>query len=109
MALGNTRLKSDEHRWRRQHSAIERLDVQISDAAGDIGDPWCSVSLLTMMARNGRISPEERIAGEEFHGRFIAAGHQPLRAADMGRIGGAHAVSPLYRGSVGAGEAVNGA
>src|SRR5713226_4820934 len=98
---------ADEHHWRRQHSLIERAEAQISDAAGDIGYPWQDVGLLTTMARNGRICVEERLAGEEFHGRFIIAGHQPLRAADMGRNGGATGATPVHRGSVTAQKVVN--
>lgn len=98
---------SDERKWRGQHDLIERADAQISDTAGDIGDPWRTVGLLTTMARNGRICAEECLAGEEFHEQFIIAGHQPLRAADMGRIGGAVGATPIHHGSVAAQHAVN--
>lgn len=110
MPQSGTALPTDDpdvNRWRHQHDEIDRVSAQITDAAGDIGNPFHSVSLLTAMARGGRISREERIAGEEFHERFIIAGHQPLRAADMGRIGCARGGTPMHRGSVAAQEAVN--
>lgn len=94
-----------DQRYRRRHGIVERANEQIADLAGDIGNPFRAISLLDAMARNGRISQEERCAGERFHELFMLAAFDPLRAADMGRVGGAR-YAPAYRGSQAAKDAV---
>jgi Domain of unknown function (DUF6456) len=99
------RPQEDEHRFRRQHDVIERVTEQIADADGNIGNPWRSVRLLVGMERSKRISPAMRAAGDRFHELFRLAHLDPLKAADMSRVGsGGRAMG--YRGSIKAHEEV---
>jgi hypothetical protein len=65
---------------------VERLDHQIVDAAGRIGQPWRALNTLDRMLRAGSISPAMRKSGEIFHKQFREAALDPLRAADPTRI-----------------------
>ena len=108
----------DVNRWRHQHIEVERVADRVNktgeplehiiDSDGNRGYPFRSISLLTSMARNGRISIEERLAGEDFHKHFTDSGHQPLRASDPGRVNGC-GFAPAYRGSTAAQRMVSGA
>lgn len=98
----------DEHLWRRQHNTIERIADQITDSAGDIGNPYRAIGLLTALENRGAITPAMRQAGERFHELFILAHHETLHAADMGRVGGCGS-TPAYHGSQAAKDAIEGA
>jgi hypothetical protein len=74
---------------RQQHGRVERAAAQVVDAHGNIGDPWQAETLLAKLERRGDIRAAERDAGEKFHRLFQRAALDPLRAADMARIGGA--------------------
>ncbi len=102
------RTTSPQHRFRRQHNAIERVADQITDADGNIGNPHRAIGLLTTMERAGRITPGMRIAGDRFHELFILAHFEPLHAADMGRVGGCGG-APAFSGSQKAKDAIHGA
>lgn len=73
---------------RRRHSRILPPTEQIADANGDVGAPWRAEGLLAKLERHGDIGSKERAAGDEFHRLFWQSARHPLRAADMGRIGG---------------------
>jgi len=83
---------------RRQHGRIERAE-RVQDSAGNAGLPWLSLSLLVQWERAGTITPQMRDAGDRFHATFQRAGLDPLRAADMGRIGGGSGGEHIGHGS----------
>lgn len=92
-------------RWRKQHGRVVVADGQIVDSAGNIGAPYRGLTLLDEWERSGRITPEMRQAGDEFHRLFRLACLDPLQAADMSRAGGCGA-RDMHRGSVYAGGQV---
>src|SRR5215469_13657844 len=67
---------------------VRRSERQIQDTAGAVGDPFITLSLLTRMHADGRITLEEVQAGEQFHSDFRRAALGDLRAADLARIRG---------------------
>ena len=67
---------------------VERLDKPISDAAGRVARPYRSIDILAAMERRGSITAAMRAAGETFRNYFAAAHLEPLRAADLSRVGG---------------------
>lgn len=84
---------SDE---RRQHSTRGgyRIDeVVLQDERGDRSIPWRAEGLLAQLERRGDIDNAMRQAGELFHHKFQRASLDPLRAADLGRVGGCGASS----------------
>lgn len=73
---------------RRQHGSIVRADGPIEDVDGNYGIPYIARDPLATMEARGTISPEMRIAGEQFRENFRRAHLDELRAADLGRIAG---------------------
>lgn len=76
---------------RRQHSRVD--EVVLQDDRGDRSIPWRAEGLLAQLERRGDIDHAMRQAGELFHNRFQRAALDPLRAADLGRVGGCGASS----------------
>lgn len=74
-------------RERRRHGLVEQMVGQIADTAGIAGSPWQAETFLAKLERAGGITSAQRAAGEEFHRLFHLAALDPLRAADMGRVG----------------------
>jgi hypothetical protein len=74
---------------RRQHNRVHR--VVVVDTVGNRAIPWQAMGLLAILERRGDISAAQRQAGEQFHRLFQRAALDPLRAADMGRVGGCSA------------------
>lgn len=72
-------------RWNR--GEVERPSGHaIADSDGRPGSPFRSVGTLAQMESRGSITKEMRQAGEQFHGDFVSAALEPLRAADMARV-----------------------
>lgn len=72
-------------RWNR--GEVERPSQHaIADSDGRPGAPFRAVSTLAQMEGRGSITAHMKQAGEQFHGDFILAGLEPLRAADMARV-----------------------
>jgi hypothetical protein len=82
-------------RYRRQHNRVRRVEAQIADVDGEIGDPFVAEGLLGRLERNGDIGSQERAAGEEFSRLFELAALDPIRAANLSRISGS-----VYVGAV---------
>lgn len=89
--------------YREQHDSIEEIVLQ--DERGDRSMPWRVESLLERLEGRGDISAQMRQAGERFQALFHRAGHDPLRAADMSRVGGCGA-AVQHRGSAAAADAI---
>lgn len=98
-------IEHEPTKHRRQHGGLERVDKQIVDAHGAIGNPWRTIGLLAKWERAKRITPEMRAAGEKFHELFQLAALDPIQAADMGRIANCGRADK-HRGSVQAREEV---
>jgi hypothetical protein len=81
-------------RYRRQHNRVRRVEAQIADVDGEIGDPFVAEGLLGRLERRGHIGARERHAGEEFARLFQLAHLDPLRAADIVREGQGNSAGP---------------
>jgi hypothetical protein len=81
-------------RYRRQHNRVRRVEAQIADVDGEIGDPFVAEGLLGRLERNGDIGSRERHAGEEFGRLFQLAHLDPLRAAVIVREGRGNGAGP---------------
>jgi len=81
-------------RYRRQHNRVRRVETQIADVDGEIGDPFVAEGLLGRLERNGDIGSRERHAGEEFGRLFQLAHLDPLRAAVIVREGRGNGAGP---------------
>lgn len=81
-------------RYRRQHNRVRRVETQIADVDGEIGDPFLVEGLLGRLERNGDIGSRERHAGEEFGRLFQLAHLDPLRAAVIVREGRGNGAGP---------------
>jgi hypothetical protein len=69
-------------------SKIERVSGrELIDSDGQVSTPWRNVDTLELMYRQGAINSEMLAAGKNFQTTFAAAHLDPLRAADMGRVG----------------------
>lgn len=86
--VGDAAVDEQWRKLRKQHGRIDRVEGQIVDSAGNIGDPFVAETLLARLERNGDIDHPQRQAGERFHRLFQRAALDPLRAADMARISG---------------------
>lgn len=81
---------------RGQHDRIEPLARPIADIRGIYGYAYRVVNTLEIMEAAGTIDQDMKIVGQEFQRDFDIAQHDPLRAADMGRI-----PMPRYKESTG--------
>ena len=59
---------------------------QLPDINGDIGSPYMALCTLKVMERNGTITRDQAIAGEQFRDCFRRAGLDGLHAAALERI-----------------------
>lgn len=75
-------------RERRRHNNVRRPPVQITDVRGAIGSPWQAETLLARLERQGDVTRVQRAAGELFHALFHRSALDPLKAADVSRVGG---------------------
>lgn len=74
--------------WRGERSPVERLDDQIQDSNGNIGNPWVALTVLQVMERRGTITRDMALAGAKFHDDFARGCFENLRAADLNRLAG---------------------
>lgn len=81
---------------------VERGDRQMQDSRGDPGDPFRAVDLLTGLERKGAISADMLKAGEQFRDDFSRAALEPLRAADLNRVGGSGSGPSITGGQIAA-------
>jgi hypothetical protein len=72
---------------RLSHGEIERLSRPIADEHGRPARPFRTVDILAAMERRGAITAGMRGAGEDFRESFQRAHLDPLRAANLERIG----------------------
>jgi hypothetical protein len=73
---------------------LQRGDVKLSpetllDDKGEISQPYRTRGTLQRLYEAGTITAEMLAAGDRFHGDFIRAGFEGLKAADMGGVIGA--------------------
>ncbi len=73
-------------KWRRNQGPVLAIASQITDANGDIGAPFLALCTLKVMERNGTITRDQAIAGEQFRDCFRRAGLDGLHAAALERI-----------------------
>lgn len=84
--VGDAAVDEQWRKLRKQHGRIDRVEGQIVDSAGNIGDPFVAETLLAKLERRGDIDHVQRRAGEQFHRLFQRAALDPLRAADLARV-----------------------
>jgi hypothetical protein len=82
---------------RRQHSRVHR--VVVVDTVGNRAIPWQALGLLANLHRKGEIDEAMLATAEQFHRMFQAAALDPLRAADMARVGGGSVATGAGHGS----------
>jgi hypothetical protein len=75
-------------RRRLAHGPILAVADQIMDINGDIGAPFMALCTLKVMERNGTITRDQAIAGEQFRDCFRRAGLDALHAAALVRLPG---------------------
>jgi hypothetical protein len=81
---GSDIIAPPDERW--QHGLVERERATIQDVDGAIGRPFRALGTLDLMLRHGSITREMFGAGERFHGQFVLASLEPLKAADPTRL-----------------------
>ena len=79
------------------HGEVERLNRPIADEHGRPARPFQAVDILAAMERRGRITAGMRGAGEDFRETFQRAHLDPLRAANLERIGFTLIATPSSR------------
>lgn len=79
---------------RLRHGNLERMAVTIQDTNGAIGRPWIVTTTIERLKRDGSITRIHQQAAEQFAQDFYLAGLDPLRAANLARIGWTHGSTP---------------